>query len=259
MALVLDLSDQVAIVTGGGTGIGLAIATEMAKAGADVIVCSRNMDHIQKAVERIPAASGRRCRAIVVDVRKSEDVDELVERVIGEFGRIDILVNNAGGGFKCAAEDMSVNGWDTVINTNLRGTFLCCRAVGKVMIQQKRGNIINIASVAGRDGQPYSAHYGAAKAGVVNLTKSLASEWAKHNIRVNCIAPGPVMVEGYLELLRKSGITELPKSPFALGRFGQPVEIAKIAVFLASDASSFISGETIYATGGPLSPEIVNL
>jgi len=252
VSLILDLSGQVAIVSGGGTGIGMAIAEELAKAGADIVICSRNMEHLEKGVTHVTAASGKRCLAIPVDVRKPEDVDKLVEKTLAEFGRIDILVNNAGGGFKCELEKMTVNGWDTVMNLNLRGTFLFCQAVGKVMIQQKNGNIINISSVAGRDGDAFAAHYGAAKAGIINFTKTLAWEWAKHNIRVNCIAPGPILVEAYVELLKKAGVTELPKSPFAMGRFGQPAEIAKIAVFLASDASSFITGETVYATGGPL-------
>ncbi len=122
------------------------------------------------------------------------------------------------------------------------------------MIKQKRGNIINISSLAGYMGTPTEAHYGAAKAGVISLTKTLAIEWAKYNIRVNCIAPGPVVTEGFLEVLKKGGIKEPPKSPNAMKRWGQPVEIAKVAIFLASEASSFISGETICAGGGPLFP-----
>jgi len=251
MPLVLDLSGQVAIVSGGGTGIGLAIARELSKAGADIVICSRNMEHLQKGVEEVKAASGKRCLAIPIDVRKPEEIDKLVEQTMAEFGRIDILVNNAGGAFKVELEKLSVNGWDTVINLNLRGTFLFSQAVGKVMIQQKKGNIINISSIAGLTGDPFSAHYGASKAGIINFTKTLSWEWAKHNIRVNCIAPGPILVDAYIDLLKKRGIAEAPKSPFAMGRFGQPSEIGQIVVFLASDASSFITGETICASGGP--------
>lgn len=251
MSLILDLNGQVAIVSGGGTGIGMAIAEELARAGADIAICSRNMEHLEAGSVKIKASSGKRCLAVPVDVRKPEDIDKFIEKTMAEYGRIDILVNNAGGGFKCELEKMSLNGWDTVINLNLRGTFLFSQAAGKIMIQQKKGNIINMSSVGGRDGDPFSAHYAASKAGIINFTKTLSWEWAKYNIRVNCIAPGPIMVEGYTELLKKAGATELPKSPFAMGRFGQPEEIAKIAVFLASDASSFITGETIYATGGP--------
>jgi NAD(P)-dependent dehydrogenase (short-subunit alcohol dehydrogenase family) len=257
MALMLDLSGQVAIVTGGGTGIGLATAIELAKAGADIVVCSRKMEHLERAVGQVTSASDRRCIAIPTDIRKPEDIDTVVEKTVAEFSHIDILVNNAGGGFKATIEQVTPNGWDAVLNTNLKGTFLFCQAVGKVMVQQKKGNIINIASLSGRDGGP--VHYAASKAGIINLTRSLAGEWAKHNIRVNCIAPGPVWVEGFFEILKKSGLTEPPKSPFALGRWGEPAEIAKIVVFLASDASSFILGETIYACGGPVSRDLIDL
>lgn len=257
MTVVPELKDQVAIVTGGGTGIGLAIATEMARAGADVVVCSRSMERLQSTVQQAIEGLGRRCLALPVDVRKPEDVDNLVQKTMEKFGRIDILVNNAGASFYCSAEEISPNGWDAVIGINLKGTFLCCRAVGKVMIKQKRGNIINISSLAGYMGSPLEAHYGAAKAGVINLTKTLSLEWAKHNIRVNCIAPGPVATEGLLEEFKKRGFSEPPKSPHAIRRWGQPVEIAKVAVFLASEASSLIVGETICVSGGPISPEAI--
>jgi len=250
-----ELQDQVAIVTGGGIGIGFAIAKELAKTGADVVVCSRNIERMKSDVENALSALGRRSLVIPVDVRKPEDVDNLVQKTVEEVGRIDILVNNAGASFQSPAEEISPNGWDAVIDINLKGTFLCCRAVGKVMIQQKRGNIINISSLAGCMAAPTEAHYGAAKAGVISLTKTLAAEWAKHNIRVNCIAPGPIITEAVLELFTKGGIKEPPKSPYAMKRWGQTVEIAKVAIFLASEASSFISGETIGASGGPFSLE----
>lgn len=248
----VELQDQVAIVTGGGTGIGLAIATEVAKAGADIVVASRNREHLEKAVTEV-ASLGRQCLAVPVDVRQVEHVENLVQKTMDHFGRIDILVNNAGASFLSPLEEMSPNGWDTVININLRGTFLCCRAAGKVMIKQQRGSIINIASTAGRDGYPLAAHYGAAKAGIINFTQSLSVEWSKHNIRVNCIAPGPVITEGFLEVLKKGGGSEPPKSHHALGRWGKPVEIAKVAVFLASEASSYLVGQTLYVDGGPYS------
>ncbi len=245
-----ELKDRVAIVTGGGTGIGLAIATEMAKAGANVVVASRGVEHLNRALADLKAI-GAKCLAVATDVRKPEDVDNLVQKTMQQFGKIDILVNNHGASFRSPVEDMSPNGWDTIIAINLKGTFLCCRAAGKVMIQQKKGNIVNIASIAGRDGSPMMSHYGAAKAGVINFTKSLSVEWAKHNIRVNCIAPGPIVTEGYQDVLKKGGVTELPKTHQAIGRWGQPVEIAKVAVFLASDASSYVVGQTICVDGGP--------
>jgi len=245
-----ELKDQVAVITGGGTGIGRGIAIEMAKAGANIVVASRSTEHLQQAVTQVTAL-GRQCLAVATDIRKPEDVDSMVQKAVDQFGRLDIMVNNAGASFRCGVEDMSPNGWDTVININLKGVFLCCRAAGKVMIKQQKGNIINIASIAGRDGSPFMAHYGAAKAGVINFTKSLAVEWAKHNIRVNCIAPGPIVTEGYFEILKKSGATELPKTNQAIARWGQPAEIGTVAVFLASEASSFLVGQTLCVDGGP--------
>ena len=250
MTSSVELKDQVAIVTGGGTGIGLGIATEMARAGANIVVASRKMEHLEKAVAQVKSL-GRQCLAVPADVRKPEDVDNLVQKTMGEFGRIDVLVNNAGASFRCGVEDMTPNGWDTIVDIILKGTFLCCRSVGKVMIKQQKGNIISISSVAGVDGFPFISHYGAAKAGVINFTKSLSVEWSKHNIRVNCIAPGPILTEGAQDGMRARGITKPPKSPHAIGRWGQPEEIGRIAVFLASEASSFLSGQTLVADGGP--------
>ena len=245
-----DLTDMVAIVTGGGTGIGQGIALEFAKAGADVVVGSRKQANLDSVAEEIKAL-GRQSLAIATDVRIPEQVDNLVKQTVDRFGRIDILVNNAGASFECPVEEMTPNGWDTVININLKGTFLCCRAAGKVMIQRKNGKIINVSSVAGLSGSPRMAHYGAAKAGVINLTKSLASEWAQYHINVNCIAPGPIETEGLKAAYRitSEDLAERAKA-IPLGRYGQPEDIAYPAIFLASEASSFITGETIVVSGG---------
>lgn len=164
-------------------------------------------------------------------------------------------MNNAGVGFLCPVEDMSPGAWDAVVGIDLRGVFLCSRAVGKVMIQQKKGKIINISSISGVYGSPGMAHYGAAKAGVINFTKSLAGEWAKHNINVNCIAPGPIMTEGYQDVRESGGMGDLPPGRNSFNRWGRPEEIAYPAIFLASEASSFMTGETIVVDGGPVSPE----
>ena len=244
-----DLKDKVAIVTGGGTGIGRGIAKEFARVGADVVVASRNFENLEKVAAEIMSL-GRRALAIATDVRKPEDVDNMVKRTLDEFGQVDILVNNAGAGFNCPLEDLSPGGWDAIMNIDLRGVFLCSRAVGKVMIQQKKGKIINISSIAGVYGSPMMAHYGAAKAGVINFTKSLAAEWAKHNININCIAPGPILTEGYQILREAGGLGDLPPGRNALNRWGRPEEIAYAAIFLASEASSFVTGETICVDGG---------
>ena len=244
-----DLKDKVAIVTGGGTGIGRSIAIEFARVGADVVVASRNLENLEKVAAEIKSL-GRRALAIATDVRKPEDVDAMVKRTLEEFSRVDILVNNAGAGFNCLPEDMSPGAWDVIMNIDLRGVFLCSRAAGKVMIQQKKGKIINISSIAGVYGSPMMAHYGAAKAGVINFTKSLAGAWAKHNINVNCIAPGPILTEGYQIVRDAGGLGDLPPGGNSLNRWGRPEEIAYATIFLASEASSFVTGETICVDGG---------
>ncbi len=246
-----DLSDQVAIVTGGGTGIGRTIALEFAKAGADVVVASRKQVNLDKVAEEIKAL-GKHSLAIATDVRIPEQVDNLVKQTVDRFGRIDILVNNAGANFMCPVEEMTSNGWDTIININLKGTFLCCKAAGKVMIQQKKGKIINIASVAGIDGFPRMAHYAAAKAGIINFTKSLAAEWAQHNINVNAIAPGLIETEGVkaqMDLTPDLFEKQLEAVPLELP--GRTEDIAYTAIFLASEASRFLTGETIIVRGAP--------
>ena len=246
-----DLTGKVAIVTGGGVGIGHAIALEFARVGADVVIASRKFPNLEKTADEI-SSLGRRSLAIATDVRMPEQVDNMVSRTIDEFGRIDILVNNAGATFLCPVEKMSPNAWDTIIAINLKGTFLCSAAVGKVMIQQKRGKIINLSSIVALDGAPGMAHYGAAKAGIINFTKSLAVEWAKYNIYVNAIAPGLIETEGgktQMEFTPEVERERLKHVP--LGRYGQPEEIADTAIFLASDASSFLTGETIVVRGGP--------
>ena len=245
------LQDKVAIVTGGGTGIGRIIAREMAKVGAHIVVASRNPDHINPAAEEIQQL-GRQSLAVVVDVRIPEQVDHVVKAAMDKFGRIDILVNNHGALFQCAVEDLSPGGWNAIIGINLTGVFLCSRAAGKVMIQQKRGKIVNIVSIAGFYGSPMTAPYGAAKAGVINFTKSLAMEWSKHNIYVNAVAPGPILTESGRDLLWSSPeLQQKIRQQVPLGRYGEPEEIANAVIFLASDASSYITGETLYVDGGP--------
>ena len=245
------LQDKVAIVTGGGTGIGRIIAREMAKVGAHIVVASRNPDHINPAAEEIQQL-GRQSLAVVVDVRIPEQVDHVVKAAMDKFGRIDILVNNHGALFQCAVEDLSPGGWNAIIGINLTGVFLCSRAVGQAMIQQKRGKIVNIVSIAGLYGSPMTAPYGAAKAGVINFTKSLAMEWSKHNIYVNAVAPGPVLTESGRDLLWSSPeLQQKMRQQVPLGRYGEPEEIANAVIFLASDASSYITGETLYVDGGP--------
>ncbi len=246
-----DLQDRVAIVTGGGTGIGRAISEALAQSGAHVAICSRRMEHLEATANKIEAM-GRGSLALTCDVRKEDQVVAVVEQTVRKFGRLDILVNNAGASFVCPIEDVSLNGWNAVFGINVTGTFLFSKAACKEMKKQDKGVIINIASIAGRDSSPMMTPYGAAKAAVINLTKALAVEFAQYNIRVNCIGPGLIITEA---VQQQMGITpESTKERFQgvpLGRWGNPEEIAWPVVFLASDASSYMTGETIYIDGGP--------
>ncbi|MEE8556668.1 MAG: SDR family NAD(P)-dependent oxidoreductase, partial [Myxococcota bacterium] len=187
-----SVEDKVTIITGGGSGIGEYIARRFAEAGAPVILASRKLENLERVRDEI-VKDGGKAIALACDVRKEEDVQRVVDTAVKEFGRLDVLVNNHGASFRCNILDMSQNGFSTVIAINLTGTFLFSKAAGIVMRDQKRGSIINISSTAGVHGSPAMAHYGAAKAGVINFTRSLADELAPHNIRVNCIAPGPIV------------------------------------------------------------------
>jgi len=223
---------------------------EYAKAGANVVVASRNQENLDKVAAEIKAL-GRESLAVATDICVSEQVDNMVKQTVDRFGRVDILVNNAGGALSIKkAVELSPDDWNSIIALNLTGTFYCSVAAAKVMIKQKNGKIINISSRAGIKGSPSMAPYAAAKAGVINLTKSLATEWAQHDINVNCIAPGLIATEG----IRRMGIIPsdknddgMPVPPLLLP--GSPEDVAYLAVFLASAASDHISGETMVFRG----------
>lgn len=234
-------------------GIGRGIAIEFAKTGADIVLLDLKTDETKETAEKIEAL-GQRVLPLTGDVRDQETIDRVVRKTLDEFHRIDILINNAGVGFKAKPEDICVRGWDMVLDTDLKGPFFLCQAVGKVMMEQKSGVIINIGSITGRDGSRQLVHYASAKAGIMCLTKSLAMAWAKHNIRVNCIAPGYILSEG-AEVLYKDNPEKLskPPAPVPMGRWGRTEEIGWTAVFLASDASSYITGQTLFVDGGPVS------
>ena len=241
-----SLIDRVAIVTGAGKGIGKAIALGLADAGANVVAAARTATDIEATASEIEKMD-RKALAIPTDVRLSDQVKNLVEKTMSKFGKIDILVNNAGGSFTVATMEMSEGGWDAIMRENLKSVFLCSQAVGKVMITQKKGAIINIASVAGISAYPSSAAYGAAKAGIINLTKTMATDLAEYNIRVNAIAPGYIDTSGMSQLFsaQQGMINQIP-----LKRLGQPEDIAGGAVYLASDASLYVTGETMVIDGG---------
>ncbi|MEE8352901.1 MAG: SDR family NAD(P)-dependent oxidoreductase [Dehalococcoidales bacterium] len=241
-----QLPGKVAIITGGGTGIGAAIAHEYVAAGAKVVLASRKQENLDKVAGEIKAAGGE-ALAIATDVRVPEQVDNAVKQTVDTFGRLDIMVNNSGASFMIKTEELTPNGWDVIVNINLKGVFLFSVAAAKVMIPQKSGRIVNISSTAGLAGSPRMAHYGAAKAGVINFTRTCAVEWAEHNITVNCIAPGMIETEGVRaqEVLTGEVDTSLP----ALRRPGAVEDISTLALFLASEEAGHISGETYPVRG----------
>jgi 3-oxoacyl-[acyl-carrier protein] reductase len=244
------LRDRVAIVTGASQGIGRAIALELARVGADVVVCSRRPAALKPVADEVRGL-GRRALAVECDVADARQVDDVVAQTTSAFGRIDLLVNNAGYRIRSPLEDLPRPEWDAMIATNLTGVFLFSQAVGRVMIRQRSGTIVNVTSVAGRTGTRGMAAYAAAKAGVTVLTQSLGAEWAKHGVRVNAVAPGPVETEGVLEVWKTPAMIAQAAREVPLGRLGRPEEIAWAVVFVASDQARFMTGETLYVSGGP--------
>jgi 3-oxoacyl-[acyl-carrier protein] reductase len=246
------LEDRVAIVTGGKGGIGRAIALAFAEAGANVVVCDWvTEDGKLAAVAEEIQKLGRRSLAIKTDVSKKAEVDNLVQKTLDEFGAIDILVNNAAVFSPDSLLEIDEEEWDRAINVDLKGCFLCCQAVSRGMIERKKGNIINISSVEALARNPYpkkSNTYSVAKAGLIMLTRGLAWDLAPYNIRINAIAPGGVLTDIWEDPEIMKWVEEI----VPMTRMAQPGEIGSVAVFLASDASSFITGQTIVADGGLL-------
>ncbi len=244
------LQGKIAIVTGGKSGIGRAIALALAEAGADVAVCGRVLEDGElQAVADDVKRLGRRSLAVRADISRRTDVDNLVQMVISEFGGIDILVNNAGIFFEAPFLEASESDWDKVIDTDLKGYYFCCQAAGKIMAARKSGNIINITSGVTLKAHPQVSLYSVAKAGVVMLTRVLAVELAPHNIRVNAISPSLVKTK-LIEPWFSEDALEQEKYEIPLGHVAEPVDMTGAAIFLASDASSFITGQTIVVDGG---------
>ena len=247
---MFDLSGKTAVVTGGNGGIGLGIALGLAGAGANVVVAARNEDKTSGAVSRIEAA-GVNALGVRTDVADEASVANMVERAVERFGRVDVLVNNAGVSVRKPPQDYALEEWERVIDINLNGLFLCCRAVYSGMAAQGGGKIINIGSMTSIFGSDWVAPYSASKGGVVQLTKSLAVAWAKDDIQVNSILPGWIHTDLTAPILTDNRPRyDFIESRIPHGRWGEPDEMAGTAVFLASPASDYVTGVSIPVDGG---------
>lgn len=244
-----ELQDQGAIVTGAGRGLGKAISLGLAEAGANLVVVSRTPEELEITATEV-RQRGRQAFPLRVNVTRQEDVEQMVQRTLEEFGHIDILVNNAGIALPKPALELSLKEWEQVITTNLTGVFLCCQVVGREMVRRGYGKIINIASLLGLHGMPRAAAYAASKGGVIQLTKVLALEWVEYNVRVNAICPGyfdtPMNQHVLADPQKRAFVLE--RTP--MRRLGQPKELVGTVVFLASAASDFLTGQVICVDGG---------
>ncbi len=250
---VLDrfrLDGKVALITGGARGLGRTMASALAEAGADIALAGRSRDTCQAAAAGIAAATGKTVRAFAADVTKIADVERLADDVEREMGRIDILVNNAGINIRGPIQQLTEADWDAVIDTNLKGPFLCARAIGPRMVSRGWGRVINLGSVLGVIALPGRAPYASSKAGIINLTRVLALEWAGTGVTANAICPGAFATEMNRSLLDdpvkyKEFVAQIP-----MGRWGELEEITGAVVFLASDASSYVTGTPLFVDGG---------
>lgn len=247
---LFDLSGRVAIVTGGSIGLGRQMAQGLAEMGANIVLCARKKERCEQAAKELQQM-GVKSLALGCDVKNPDQVHSVVAETMAQFGRLDILINNAGTSWGAPVEEMRLEHWNKVIETNLTGTFLFSQAAGKHMVAQRRGKIINIASVAGLQGAPpefQAIGYHASKGGVIAFTKDLACKWGVHNIQVNAIAPGwfPThMSEVVIERNREAFLKKIP-----LRRFGGEDDLKGAAVYLASDASNFVTGHVLVVDGG---------
>jgi NAD(P)-dependent dehydrogenase (short-subunit alcohol dehydrogenase family) len=247
----MKLENKISVVTGGGRGIGRAICLALAREGSDVMVTDvdlRTAEEVSKEIQSL----GRRSLPFDLDVSKSDRVREMVEAALHSFGIIDILVNVAGMFIRSPIEDVSEQDWDKVIAVNLKGTFLCSQAVGRQMIKQGGGSIVNFASVAAHTPQINLGAYSSSKAGVLLLTKMMAVEWAKYKIRVNALSPGPISTPMTDSIYNTEPLKRGRARAVPMDRFGTPEEVAKAVLFLASEDSSYITGHALAIDGGAL-------
>ncbi len=245
----LSLAGRVALVTGASRGLGRALALALGAAGATVACAARAVEQVEDTAARIRDAGGQ-ARAFPLDVTRGEEILATVAAVEHDLGSLDILVNNAGINFEKRSVELTDEDWDSIIQTNLTALFRCCRAVGPSMIARGRGKIVNVGSMWGRMGVPRYTAYCVSKAGVDALTRCLAIEWARHNIQVNCLAPGYIRTDFSREHLKDARIRDLILSKIPARRMAEPEEMGPMAVYLASSASDFMTGQTVYIDGG---------
>lgn len=251
MTNLFDLNNKVAFITGGSSGLGVQFAKALAQFGADIVIVARRKEKLDKVAEEI-RSMGRKCLDVKCDVTDEAEVEAAVSEAIKTFGKIDILVNNAGVSTGAPVQDLSLDDWNKVINTNLTGVFLAAKHVGKHMIEKKYGRIINIASMYGMVGNTVlpASPYHASKGAVVNFTRALAAEWAKYGITVNAVGPGFFESEMTDEVLEQQDFLNYIKMSTPLGRYGKEGELDGVIVYLASDSSSYTTGQTICVDGG---------
>lgn len=246
---LFELRGRVALVTGASKGLGKSMAMALGEAGADIVMVARGPVKLAEAEKEV-ADMGVRTLTVAADVTIPEDVDKMVSQALAKFGKIDILVNNVGTYVGKPIEESTTEDWFNLINTNLTSTYLCCRAVGKHMMERQRGKVVNMAAAIGALGARNSSAYCASKGGVIQLTRALAVEWAKYHITVNAIAPGTMETEITAKMLEDPKVRKALEGKIPMNRIGQPSDLAGTVIFLSASGSDYITGQTIFVDGG---------